>query len=138
MNAQQHNNMMRVLLALTALLFVSCATASGFISEQQARDTALKSSDQSHLRMLEPPSNVRAELLTLETARKQLAQTSDPAGGYAPGTMVWLVTMKGTWMISGGPPTPQGASQAPQEAFHSFAIIIDAKTGDSINETASR
>ena len=129
--------MRHLVLFLGILLLAGCAATNGFISEQQARDIAIKASNSGHLKAVEPPANVRAEMITLETARKRLAESGSTADGRNPGMMVWLITMEGTWTLSGGPPTPAGATPAPQVVFHHYAVILDAKTGEQISEKAT-
>lgn len=131
------DHMRHGILLLGILLLAGCAATSGFISEQQARDIALKASNSGHLQAVESPANIQAELLTLETARKRLAQSGSTADERSPGMMVWLVTMEGTWTLSGGPPTPVGTSPAPQVTFHRYAVILDAQTGQEISEKAT-
>jgi hypothetical protein len=122
--------------AFAALLAASCSTDPGLISEQ-ARDIALKASNSGHLRAIEAPSSVRTELLTLETADKQIGQSGDYWERQTPDMKVWLVTVEGTWAISGGPPTPEGTSQTPQAIFHQYTIVLDAMTGEIIGEMAT-
>jgi hypothetical protein len=119
---------------LAVLLAASCSTNPGLISEQQARDIALKASNSGHLKALEAPSSVRTELLTLETAKKRIGQSGDYRESQTPDMKVWLVTMEGTWAISGGPPTPEGSTQTPQATFHQYTIMLNAMTGEIISE----
>ena len=126
------------------LLAASCSTNPGLISEQQARDIALKASNSDHLKALEAPSNVRTELLTLETAKERIGQNGDYSERQTPDMKVWLVTMEGTWAISGpptpisgGPPTPEGSTQTPQATFHQYTIMLDAMTGEIISEMST-
>ncbi|MCL4487993.1 MAG: hypothetical protein M1570_07670 [Chloroflexi bacterium] len=123
---------------LSARLMVGCTASSGFITPQQAYDIAVRDSNQGHLRAQEPPSSrtTRADLMTLESARAAFGGNGDN-GGRAPTTMVWLVTLEGTWTITGGPLTPKGAGPAPQPTFHHYAVILDARTGETIAERAA-
>jgi hypothetical protein len=105
--------------AFAALLAASCSTDPGLISEQ-ARDIALKASNSGHLRAIEAPSSVRTELLTLETADKQIGQSGDYWERQTPDMKVWLVTVEGTWAI-----------------FHQYTIVLDAMTGEIIGEMAT-
>lgn len=130
----RRNILLSKVFAFAVLLAASCSTNPGLISEQQARDIALKASNSGHLKALEAPSNVRTELLTLETAKKRIGQSGDYRERQTPDMKVWLVTMEGTWAISGGPLTPEGSTQTPQATFHQYTIMLNAMTGEIISE----
>ncbi len=127
----------RVSIVLVVLSTARCVIRTGFISEQQARVIAVRSASSGHLRATEPPSILQAELMPLGVAEKRLAQNGDSGRTQAPTRMAWLVTLEGTWTLVGGPPTPMGTGPAPQTIFHHYAIILDAKTGQPISETAT-
>ncbi len=127
----------RVSIVLVVLSTARCVIRTGFISEQQARVIAVRSSISGHFRATEPPSILQAELMPLGVAEKRLAQNGDSDRAQPPTAMVWLVTLEGTWTLVGGPPTPTGASPVPQSIFHHYAIILDARTGEPISERAT-
>ncbi len=128
---------MRRALFLCIVFLVGCTTGSQYMSQQRAQDLALAACNRGNSRALAAPSSVSAQLLTLDAARKQLAQTGGGNDGRSPDMIVWLVRAQGTWALSGGPPTPVGATPAPLSTFHSCSVILDAVTGDEIGEVLS-
>lgn len=125
-----------IALDLAVLVVVSCATNPGLISEEQARNIALRAANSGDLRALAPPSGIQSELLDLETARSRLGQGNSYEHGPSLQTKVWLVIIQGVWTMAGGPPTPVGAAPAPGALFHRYAVIIDASTGAVISESS--
>ncbi len=135
---QSRRNILRpIVLAFAVLLAAGCSTNPEPISEQQARDIALKASSGGHLKALEAPNKVRTELLTLETAKRRIGQSGDYREKQTTDMKVWLVTMEGTWAISGGPLTPEGSTQMPPAALHQYTIILDAVTGEILTEIST-
>jgi hypothetical protein len=127
-----------VFLGLMIHLLSGCVSGAN-ISELDARGIALKiaSNGQLHLSgALEGPSNIRAEMITLSTAKQRGAGDVGGDDTYPSDMMVWLVTMDGKWTIAGGPPTPEGMVVATPQPFHHLSMILDAVSGKQISISA--
>ena len=133
--------MRRTILAILALLLIGCAAIRGdeqFISHEEAIDTALQIARAPQPELspaLTEPTNVQAERMRLMDAVRRLDETTElDVGPYDKETMVWLVTMDGTWALAA--PHQPGAPEPEQELFHYYAIILDATSGSTIMASA--
>lgn len=113
-----------------ALGLTGCELA-GFFGEAQARELAVKRCDEPRLQQVQPPTNIRAEFMTVDAAMRRGLQNIAPA----PNQMVWLVTLEGTWMINGGPAFIDNPNRPPL-IFHRCIVVLDAKTGVSLMTNA--
>ncbi len=95
------------------------------ISEEQAILNAIQACNPGYgLQPMEPPTETKAELTTL-----------GKAGGYPfsnPERPVWVVTMKGRWLLVGGP-APDPTSISEPSYWNVCVMIIDAQTGESLS-----
>ena len=128
----------KIFTVIVTLFLVGCSKGSynlpptptiASISEQEAIDLAIYHCDLGHLQAQESPYNVQVDLITLDDALRIL--TDDNYGGREPELMVWLITMEGTWLLSGPPPVGTPTSEPSQ--FHHCAVIITATTGELIS-----
>jgi len=129
-----------VIVVLIFSLLAGCKSkitpSDSYISEQQAVDKALESASAPRPEMsgaqVTPP-NITAKQMTLQEAVKMIDKNNQPATGYDPTMIVWLVTMNGLWLGEMSAPnivpTPEPVS------YHHYAIIIDAKTGLGIESS---
>ena len=82
------------------------------------------------------PSNITAQQLTLEEAEKRIHQGNEIVAGYDPKMQVWLVTMDGLWW---GEMSAPGVVPTPEPVpYHHSVVILDAKTGDEIENSLSQ
>jgi hypothetical protein len=80
---------------------------------------------------LQEPYNIWAVRCTLRDAYQKIDQGAD--NYHNPQMTVWLVTMAGSWELS-GPPPPEGSTPAPPLIFNRCTIILDARNGMPIHE----
>lgn len=125
------------ILAILALLLIGCAAVRGdeqFITREEAIDIALQIARAPQPELsgsLTEPTNVQAERLRLIDALRRLDETTElGAGPYDKETVVWLVTMEGTWASAF--PLPPGAPEPEQEPYRHYAIVFDATSGTAI------
>lgn len=129
----------KMIFALGLIFLMSCwgtvASSDGYISEEEAIDAALEIAMMTQPELSssqEEPSNIIAEQLTLGEAVKKVNEKNEPAVGYDSNMIVWLVSMDGIWLDEfpkpGDFPTPM--------PYHHYFVILDAKTGQTI-ETAA-
>lgn len=108
-------------------------SGKAFIDQQTAIDlaTALASAGDGHVSgALETPQHIQATLASLDATQARLA--SEGWIVHLPDTadsMVWSVTMDGTWKLVGGPPPPPLTPTVARHLFSRFLVIIDAQTG---------
>ena len=98
------------------------------IEREQAIQNAIQACNPAYgLQPLEPPTESKAELTTW--GRVQGPYNSDPE------RPVWVVKMKGRWLLVGGPPPASDPSNptAEQDYVYECTIIIDARTGESLS-----
>ena len=129
----------KIISALGLFFLMSCkgaATSSdGYISKEQAIDAALEIATMTQPELSgsqEKPSNINAEQTTLGEAVKKINQKNEPAVGYDSNMIVWLVSMDGIWLDE----FPKPADFATPMPYHRYFVILDAKTGQTI-ETAA-
>jgi len=119
------------------LLLIGCGAGRGdqtIISREEAIAIALQIARAPQPELspaLTEPVNVQAERMKLIDAVGRLDETiGSGAGPYDKETVVWLVTMEGTW--ANAFPHQPGAPEPEQELFHHYAIILDATSGTTI------
>jgi len=129
------------ILAILVLLLIGCGVVRGeqqIISREEAIAIALRIArgPQPELSgVLTEPTNVQPERIRLIDALRRLDETTElGAGPYDKETMVWLVTMEGTWMSEF--PHQPGAPEPEQEPYRHYAIILDATSGSVIMVSA--
>ena len=101
------------------------------IGREQAIQNAIEVCNSGYgLQPVEQPTEFQTELTTYEKP-----QGSAPIIGSDSGRPVWVVTMKGRWLVVGGPPPASDSSSATSEPdyWDECTIIIDAKTGESLS-----
>ena len=106
------------------------STPSGLLSKQQAINAARENAASSRPEVsgaLVTPANVQAELMPLGEAQRRLGESTPSAGGESADTPVWYVTMEGLW--AGEASAPGTTLAATQPPYHSFTLILDARTG---------
>jgi len=104
-------------------------TTSGLINRQAAIDAALKIASSSMPEVsgaLVTPQVVQAHQMTLGDALR-LHQDTTPMNGYSSDTLVWVVILEGLWASEAN--APDATPSITQQPFHSYTIILDAKTG---------
>ena len=123
----------------TATPSASVTSSPQFISEQKAIELVGPNCGSPHLRPLQPPSNIRAQLMSMNKAEEYIGmhincQCSDPTN-----VTVWIVEMDGIWQLVGGPaPLPTATGQiatstpAPTLTFNTCYTIINAATGNLV------
>jgi hypothetical protein len=130
--------MMRYLIiAFAAALFLGCSASKTLIGEQQAIAIAVKVASTNSFHFTgtsEQPTHIKTVLGTLENATAKL-QSEGNAVAYdsvtnRSDTKVWVVTMDGLWPRNFPPPLP---NESPREPWHHLAVIVNAKTGDTIS-----
>lgn len=110
------------------------------INQAQAFDAAIQGCQRGHIRQIDLPRPVEAQLMGFKQAESilncpkaecsQNVPTLDPAEA-----IVWLVTLEGRWQLVGGPmppPTPTGYPLNPTSTpsyFRHCRTIVDAVTG---------
>ena len=97
------------------------------IGKEQAIQNAIKACPYIGLQPVEQPTEFQTELTTYEKP-----QGSAPIIGSDSGRHVWVVTMKGRWVLVGGPPTEEPSHGEPAY-WDECIIIIDAQTGESLS-----
>jgi len=125
------------ILAIAILLLIGCGAVRGeqpIISREEAIAIALQIARAPQPELspaLTEPVNVQAERMTLIDAYRRLDVTTElGAGPYDKETVVWLVTMEGTWTVEF--PRQPDAPEPEQEPYHHYAIILDATSGSTI------
>lgn len=97
------------------------------IGQEQAIQNAIQACNPSYgLQPVEPPTQFQVER---STYGKALNYVSNPPNSEKP---VWVVTMKGRWLLVGGPP-PADPSNAEPAYWDECTIVIDAQTGESLS-----
>jgi len=126
------------ILAIAVLLLLGCAAVRGeqqLISREEAIAIALQIARAPQPELspaLTEPVNVQAERMRLIDALRLVDETIGLGGDpYDKETVVWLVTMEGTWMIE-FPRQPPDAPEPEQEPYRHYAIILDATSGTTI------
>ena len=122
-----------VVFVATGLLIVFLIWRQGtnqpvVIEREQAIQNAIQACNPAYgLQPLEPPTESKAELTTW--GRVQGPYNSDPE------RPVWVVKMKGRWLLVGGPPLEFDQSNPALEPAYwdECTIIIDARTGESLS-----
>ncbi len=108
------------------------ATASPFLTEQQAIEMAIKYAlaPQPEISGSKvPPTNTQAQLMTFFDANKLVSGSDRLAPGDDPNQMVWVVSMDGLWtneMPRRFTPSPNSPTDVPTRHF---TFVLDAKTG---------
>ena len=117
------------------LLIAGCSarteSALTYITEQEAIRAAVEIAAASRPEISgsqEQPSNIQAKQMTLEEAVKTIGKDDQPAAGYDPHMIVWLITMDGLWLSEVEAP---GITVTPA-FYHHYAIMLDAKTGAEV------
>ncbi len=101
------------------------ANQNVLIGQEQAIQNAIAACNPGYgLQPMEQPTGTDAELTTWGRAE---GYPSNPD----PGRPVWVVKMKGRWMLVGGPP-PAPDNPGPFY-WDECTIIIDARTGESLS-----
>jgi len=111
-------------------------TTTGLINRQEAVDAALKIASSSQPEIsgaLVTPQNVQTEQMTLGEAEQRIHGNPTAPSGHAPEMPVWYVTMDGLWAneVSAPDLTPS----VTQQPYHSYRIILDARTGLEIESS---
>ena len=134
--------MRHTILAIAVLLLIGCGAVRGeqqTISREEAIAIALQIARGPKPELspaLTEPVNVQAERMRLIDALRLLDETIGPGGDpYDKETVVWLVTMEGTWM-SAFPRQPPDAPEPEPEPYRHYAIILDATSGTTIMDMA--
>ena len=96
------------------------------IGQEQAIQNAIQACPRIGLQPVEQPTEFQAELTTYRNASNDL---TNPPDSEQP---VWVVQMKGRWILVGGPP-PEDPSNADSAYWDECTIIIDAQTGESLS-----
>ena len=96
------------------------------IERERAIQNAIQACNPSYgLQPMESPTETKAELTTCK--KVDGCYSSDPE------KPVWVVKMKGRWLLVGGP-APDPSDLNPQPSYwDACTIIIDAKTGESLS-----
>jgi len=99
------------------------------IGREQAIQNAVQACPAHGLQPVEQPTEFQTELTTYEKASNYL---TNPLDAEKP---VWVVTMKGRWLLVGGPPLAFDPSNPTPEPVYwdECTIIIDAETGESLS-----
>jgi len=132
------------ILGIAVLLLIGCGAVRGqqqIISREEAIGIALQIARAPQPELspaLTEPTNVQAERMRLIDALRLLDETIGPGGDpYDKETVVWLVTMEGTWMSAfPRPRQPPDAPEPEQEPYRHYAIILDATSGTTIMASA--
>jgi hypothetical protein len=110
-------------------------TSNQSISKQKAIEIAIESASMSHPELSGsqvPPSNIRAQQMTLEEATRRIYEGNHVGDGYAPDMLVWIVTMDGMWLDEFPRPTDVPAPKP----YRHLVMILNAKTGEEIESAA--
>jgi len=100
------------------------ASQNAFIEREQAIQNAIQACPYIGLQPIEQPTEADAELTTFGTVQGPV--NSDPE------RPVWVVKMKGRWMLTGGPASVPDSNPGPFY-WNECTIIIDAQTGKSLS-----
>jgi putative hemolysin len=111
-------------------------TAVPRVSESDAIDIAVHECSQGYLKQIAPPTASSAQLITLQHAQTLLNQ--DFTDGYRIlNTSVWLVSLVGSWKVTGGPtiePPTIGKTPHPTTTpgmVYLCRVVISSDTGES-------
>jgi hypothetical protein len=122
-----------IVLFITASLLIGFlvwqhrARPDDLIGQEQAIQNAIQACNPSYgLRPVEQPTEFQAERSTYGEA---LHYVSNPPNSENP---VWIVKMKGRWLLVGGPP-PADPSHSELAYWEECTIVIDAQTGESLS-----
>ncbi len=120
------------LVATAGLSETPTATASPFLTEQQAIAMAIKYALVAQPEISGskvPPTNTHAQLMSFFDANKLVSGSDRLAPGDDPDQMVWVVSMDGLWTIEMPrqfTPIPSSPTDVP---IRHFTFVLDAKTG---------
>ncbi len=97
---------------------------NALIGKEQAIELAVQAYNPDYgLQPVEPPTEIEAKLV-------QGGAERDPYS-LDPTRPVWVVTMKGRWLLVGGPPR---VDPNPQPSYENECVIkIDARTGETVS-----
>jgi len=113
-------------LSIVFLVWRQRTNENVLIGEEQAIQNAIQACDRGYgLQPVEQPTEFHTELTTYGKA------VSDPLSPPDRETPVWVVTMKGRWMLVGGPP-PAEDNPGPFY-WDECTIVINAVTGESLS-----
>jgi hypothetical protein len=102
-------------------------TQTVLIGQEQAIQNAVEACNPSYgLQAVEQPTEFQAELSTYGRA---LNYSSNPPDSEK---QVWVVKMKGRWLLVGGPPLEDPDNSEPAY-WDECTIVIDAQTGESLS-----
>ena len=113
-------------LLIAFLLWQHKLNEPALIGQEQAIRNAIQACPGIGLQPVEQPTEFKTELTTYGTA------SNDPTGPLDTKTPVWVVTMKGRWLLVGGPPPANPGDEGPSY-WDECTIIIDAQTGESLS-----
>jgi len=100
------------------------ANQNVLIGQEQAIQNAIPACEPHGLQPVEQPTKTEAELTTW--GRIEGPYNSDPE------RPVWVVKMKGRWLLVGGPPL-EDPTNSETAYWDECTIIIDARTGESLS-----
>ena len=116
-----------------------------FISEQKAIERAGPNCGNSHLRPLQTPSNVRAQLMSIKKAEEYSGIQINCQCSDSTNVTVWIVEMDGMWQLQSGPEptaTAIGQSNTPiptrTPAPSACYLIVNAITGSPLGSVGKR
>lgn len=113
-------------LLIVFLIWTQRTNKRVLVGQEQAIQNAIQACNPSYgLQPVEQPTEFQAELTTY---RKAQNYTADHPDSEKP---VWVVKMKGRWLLVGGPP-PDPSNPGPFY-WNECTIIIDARTGESLS-----
>jgi hypothetical protein len=113
-------------LLIALFLWRQKMTQTVLIGQEQAIQNASQACPSIGLQPVEQPTEFQAELTTYRNASNDL---TNPPDSEKP---VWVVKMKGRWILMRGPP-PEDPSNAEPAYWDECIIIIDAQTGESLS-----
>ncbi len=142
---QSSNTSMRCVFVVSVLIVLAgCSTVSSgletppgnpYLSKQRAIDIVLDISRTPRIQELAIPTNIQADLIPYGKAIERVKDTNVAIQpGYSPYSMVWLVTLEGTW-TAGSPCCP---TVEPFPPAHHFAVLLDAKTGQELGSSLTQ
>ena len=99
------------------------------IGQEQAIQNAIQACNPVYgLQPVEKPTEIEAHLATYIEA----TGNESPYKNVDSESLVWVVDMKGKWLVVGGPPTEEPSNGEPAY-WDKCTIIIDAQTGESLS-----
>jgi hypothetical protein len=119
--------------ALTILILslaISACQNDGYLSRDEAIETAIRHCTKAHSKPIVAPTIIEAVRSPVDSA-----MTKDWNNDAQVNDVVWLVTMDGQWPHTGGPPPEEGATASSPPVFNRCQVLFDAKTGSFIRLT---